>query len=103
MYALIDYKGKQYKVSEGDEILVDRLEGEVGSKVEIDSVLLVKNGDSVSVGAPYVSGAKVSATIAENLRSRKVLVYKYESKKDYHKMRGHRQHYTKIKIDGISA
>ncbi|MBQ7611504.1 MAG: 50S ribosomal protein L21 [Spirochaetaceae bacterium] len=103
MYALIDYKGKQYKVAQGDEILVDRLNGEVGSKVEIDSVLLLKDGDSVSVGAPYVNGAKVSATISENIRSRKVLVYKYESKKDYHKMYGHRQHYTRIKIDSINA
>lgn len=103
MYALINYKGKQYKVAQGDEILVDRLNGEVGSKVEIDSVLLLKDGDSVSVGAPYVNGAKVSATISENIRSRKVLVYKYESKKDYHKMYGHRQHYTRIKIDSINA
>lgn len=103
MYALIDYKGKQYRVAQGDEILVDRLNGEVGSKVEIDSVLLLKDGDSVSVGAPYVNGAKVSATISENIRSRKVLVYKYESKKDYHKMYGHRQHYTRIKIDSINA
>lgn len=103
MYALVDYKGKQYKVSEGDEIVVDRLAEEVGAKVELTSVLLVKNGDSVTVGTPYVNGAKVSATVSENFRDKKVLVYKYESKKDYHKMYGHRQHYTRIKIDSIQA
>ena len=103
MYALIDYKGKQYKVAEGDEIIVDRLNAEVGTHVEIDSVLLLKNDAAVTVGTPYVSGAKVSATVSENFRDKKVLVYKYHSKKDYHKMYGHRQHYTKIKIDGIKT
>lgn len=103
MYALIDYKGKQFKVSEGDEIVVDRIDEEVGSKVEIASVLLLKNDDTVKVGTPYVEGAKVSATISENFRDKKVLVYKYKSKKDYHKMYGHRQHYTRIKIDSITA
>lgn len=103
MYALIDYKGKQYKVAEGDEIIVDRLNEDVGTKLEIDSVLLLKNDATVSVGTPYVSSAKVTATVSENFRGRKILVYKYNSKKDYHKMRGHRQHYTKIKIDGIHA
>lgn len=103
MYALIEYKGKQFKVEEGDEIIVDRLDEEIGSKVEINSVLLVKNENNVSVGTPYVEGAKVSATVSDNFRDRKVLVYKYKRKKDYHKMYGHRQHYTKIKIDSITA
>ncbi|MEL5721708.1 MAG: 50S ribosomal protein L21 [Treponemataceae bacterium] len=103
MYALIDYKGKQYKVSEGDEIIVDSVNEDVGSKLEIDSVLLLKNADTVSVGTPYVAGAKVSATVSENFRDKKILVYKYKRKKDYHKMRGHRQHLSKIKIDSIKA
>lgn len=103
MYALIDYKGKQFKVSEGDVIVVDRLEEEIGSKVEINSVLLLKNDDSVSVGTPYVEGAKVVATVSDNFKGRKILVYKYKSKKDYHKRYGHRQQYTKIKIDSITA
>lgn len=102
MYALIDYKGKQYKVSEGDEIVVDRLNKDVGSKIEIDSVLMLRGESDVKIGTPYVEGAKVSATVQDNFRDCKILVYKYKSKKDYHKMRGHRQHYSKIKIDSIT-
>ncbi|PIE97367.1 MAG: 50S ribosomal protein L21 [Treponema sp.] len=103
MYALIDYKGKQYKVENGSEIAVDRISEEPGAKIDIDSVLMLKDGDNVSIGKPYVSGAKVSATVGESFRGRKLLVYKYKPKKDYHKSYGHRRHYTYLKIDSIAG
>lgn len=103
MYALIDFKGKQYKVEAGTKLAVDKLSEEPGSKIEFDSVLMISDGDKVSVGTPYVSGAKVTATVGESFRDRKVLVYKYKPKKDYHRMRGHRQNHTYITIDNITG
>ncbi|CEM62624.1 50S ribosomal protein L21 [Treponema phagedenis] len=103
MYALVEYKGKQYKVEKGSKIRVDKIAEEQGSTISIDTVLMLSNGDTVSIGTPYVANAKVSATVGESFRDRKVIVYKYKSKKDYHRTIGHRQHYTYLTIDTIEG
>lgn len=103
MYAIIKTGGKQYKVSEGDLVRVEKLPYEVGETVEFDEVLLVANDSDVKVGAPTVENAKVSATVEDQNKSKKVIVYKYKPKKMYRKKQGHRQPYTLVKIDSISA
>ncbi len=102
MYALFEYKGKQYKAEKDALIQVDKIEAEDGAKIDIDSVLLVSDGDKISVGAPYVKGAKVSAVVENSFRDKKVLVFKYKSKKDYHRLIGHRQEYTNIRVKDIT-
>ncbi|MCI9276686.1 50S ribosomal protein L21 [bacterium D16-50] len=101
MYAIIATGGKQYKVSEGDVIRVEKLDVEAGSVVTFDQVIAVSDG-SLKVGEA-VSGATVSATVMEQVRGKKIIVYKYKRKTGYHKKQGHRQLYTKIKIDKINA
>ena len=101
MYAIIATGGKQYKVSEGDVIKVEKLDAEVGNAVTFDSVIAVSD-NSLKVGKD-VEGSSVSATVMEQGRDRKVIVYKYKRKTGYHKKRGHRQSYTKVKIDKINA
>ena len=103
MYALVEYKGKQYKAEKGALLQVDKIDAEKGAKIDIDSVLLVSDGDKVSVGAPYVKGAKVSVVVEDSFKDKKVLVFKYKSKKDYHRTIGHRQQYTNIRIKDIAA
>lgn len=103
MYALVEFKGKQYKAEKDAVITVDSIDAEAGAAIDIDTVLLVSDEGKVSVGQPYVQGAKVTAEVVENFRDKKVIVFKYKSKKDYHRTIGHRQHYTKIKITGITA
>ncbi|MDY6398274.1 MAG: 50S ribosomal protein L21 [Treponema sp.] len=102
MYALFEYKGKQYKAEKDALIQVDKIDAEDGAAVEIDSVLLVSDGDKISVGTPFVKGAKVSAVVENSFRDKKVLVYKYKSKKDYHRLIGHRQEYTNIRVKDIT-
>ncbi|MBO5125785.1 MAG: 50S ribosomal protein L21 [Spirochaetaceae bacterium] len=101
MYALVEYKGKQYKAEKDALIQVDKIDAEKGATIEIDTVLLVSNDGSVSVGAPYVKGAKVKAIVEDSIRDKKVIVYKYKSKKDYHRTIGHRQEYTTIRVQEI--
>ncbi len=101
MYALFEYKGKQYKAEKDALIQVDKIDAEKGSKIDIDSVLLVSDGDNVKVGAPYVNGAKVKVVVEDSFRDKKVLVFKYKSKKDYHRLIGHRQHYTNVRVEEI--
>ncbi len=101
MYALVEYKGKQYKAEKDALIQVDNIDAEKGTVIEIDTVLLVSNEGSVSVGAPYVKGAKVKAVVEESIRDKKFIVYKYKSKKDYHRTIGHRQQYTTIRVQEI--
>ncbi len=103
MYALFEYKGKQYKAEEGARIRVDKITEPEGTTLDIDTVLLVNNDGKVSVGAPYVAGAKVSATVEESMRDKKVIVYKYKSKKNYHRTIGHRQHYTYLTVKSITG
>ena len=101
MYAIIATGGKQYKVSEGDTIRVEKLGAEAGDTVEFDDVLAI-GGDKLLVGDD-VKSASVSATVVENGRGKKVIVYRYKRKSGYHKKNGHRQAYTKVKIDKINA
>lgn len=101
MYALFEYKGKQYKAEKDALIQVDKIDAEKGNKIDVSEVLLVSDGEKVSVGTPYVKGATVKLTVQDDVRDNKVLVYKYKSKKDYHRMIGHRQEYTMVKVDEI--
>ena len=102
MYAIIATGGKQYKVAEGDIIKVEKLGCEAGAAVSFDQVLAVNNGE-LKVGNPTVAGATVSATVVEEGKGKKVIVYKYKRKTGYHKKNGHRQAYTKVKIEKINA
>ncbi|WP_461256607.1 50S ribosomal protein L21 [Treponema sp. R80B11-R83G3] len=102
MYALVEFKGKQYRAEKGDLLKVDLIDAEPGTAVNIETVLLV-SGDSVKVGDPYVKGAKVSATVQSHGKDDKIIVFKYKSKKDYRRKQGHRQQYSIIKIGDISA
>lgn len=101
MYAIIATGGKQYKVSEGDVIKVEKLDAEEGNTATFDEVIAVSN-DSLKVGSD-VANATVTATVMEQGRNRKVIVYKYKRKTGYHKKNGHRQAYTRVKIDKINA
>ena len=102
MYAIIATGGKQYKVSEGDVIRVEKLGAEAGSTYTFDRVLAV-SGDEVKVGSPFVEGATVEASVIEEGKGKKITVYKYKRKTGYHKKQGHRQLYTKVKIEKINA
>lgn len=101
MYAIIATGGKQYKVSEGDIIKVEKLDVEAGNTVTFDQVIAVS--DSTLKVADDVKGATVTATVMEQGRGKKVIVYKYKRKTGYHKKNGHRQAYTRVKIDKINA
>ena len=102
MYAIIATGGKQYKVSEGDVIKVEKLGVEAGSAYTFDQVLVV-GGEETKVGDPVVAGATVEASVVEDGKDKKVIVYKYKRKTGYHKKQGHRQPYTKVKIEKINA
>jgi len=102
MYAIIATGGKQYKVAEGDVIKVEKLGAEEGTTYTFDQVLAV-NDNGLKVGNPTVEGATVDASVVENGKSRKVVVYKYKRKTGYHKKNGHRQQYTAVKIEKINA
>ena len=102
MYAIIKTGGKQYKVSEGELVRVEKLAYEVGETVDFDQVLLVSNDGELKVGSPLVEGAKVSATVEDQNKDKKIVVFKYKPKKQYRKKHGHRQPYTLVKINSIS-
>ena len=95
--------GKQYRVSAGDKIRVEKLNAEAGSTVSLDKVLVVGGEGETMVGAPYVAGACVEAEVVENGKADKVIIFKYKAKKDYRKKQGHRQPYTELKINGPKA
>ena len=102
MYAIIATGGKQYKVSEGDVIYVEKLDVETGKDVTFDQVLAV-GGDKLVVGSPLVDKATVTAKVLDQTKGKKVIVYRYKRKSGYHKKNGHRQAYTKVTIDKINA
>lgn len=102
MYAVIKTGGKQYKVAAGGKLKVESLPVEAGATVEIKDVLLVADGDNVTVGTPLVAGATVRATVLGHGRGEKVRIFKMRRRKHYRKTQGHRQNYTEIRIDGIS-
>ncbi|BDC96358.1 MULTISPECIES: 50S ribosomal protein L21 [Treponema] len=101
MYALFEYKGKQYKAEKDALINVDLVDAKEGDKIVIEDVLLVSDGDTVKVGTPKVAGAKVEVVVQKEFKDKKVLVFKYKSKKDYHRLIGHRQQYTTVKVENI--
>jgi large subunit ribosomal protein L21 len=101
MYAVIKSGGKQYRVQSGAQLRVESLVADVGAAVSFDEVLLVGSGDTVKVGAPLVSGAKVKATVVAHGRGDKVKIFKMRRRKHYQKSQGHRQDYTEVRIDDI--
>ncbi|MBQ2755684.1 MAG: 50S ribosomal protein L21 [Oscillospiraceae bacterium] len=103
MYAVIETGGKQYRVSEGDIVFIEKLEAEAGSDIVINNVVAVGKEDGIVAGAPYVEGASVNAKVIKNGKNKKVVVFTYRSKKDSKRKKGHRQPYTKIQIMGINA
>jgi large subunit ribosomal protein L21 len=103
MYAVIKTGGKQYRVIQGETLKIETVAGDVGSAIVLDKVLMVGDGDKLSVGKPLLAGATVSATIVSNGRHDKVTIFKMRRRKHYQKHQGHRQNYTEIRIDGISA
>jgi len=103
MYAVIKTGGKQYRVAQGETLKIESVAGDVGSAIVLDKVLAVGNGDSLKVGKPLLNGATVKATIVSNGRHDKVTIFKMRRRKHYQKHQGHRQNYTEIRIDGISA
>ncbi len=103
MYAVIKTGGKQYRVSAGDSIDVERLPNGVGEQIELDQVLLVAGDSAAQIGKPLVEGARVKATVIRQVKGRKIIVYKYRPRNRYRRKRGHRQHYTRLRIDEIVA
>ena len=102
-YAIIESGGKQYKAVEGTTIEVDRLDLDVGKKVDLKDVLLIADGKNVTVGSPKVGGAKVRATVVDQFKAPKVIVFKYHPRKRYRLKRGHRQRYTRLQIEAIET
>ena len=101
--AIFKTGGKQYRISTGDKLRIDRIAGDEGAGIEFDEVLLVGTGDGVKVGTPTVSGAKISAEIVRQGKGPKLIVYKFRRRKNYRRERGHRQHFTEVKITGIAG
>ncbi len=103
MYAIIETGGKQYRVEEGSVLKVEKLTAAEGETVELDRVLALKKDDQLTVGAPWVAGAKVLAQVLEHGRGKKIIVFKYKSKKNYRRKQGHRQSFTKLRIEKIEG
>lgn len=103
MFAVIKTGGKQYRVTEGDTLRVEKISGDAGSKVEFSEVLSVGSGDEIKVGTPMLKGAKVVAEILEQGKAKKVLIFKKRRRKGYTKKQGHRQLFTSVKIQEIKA
>ena len=103
MYAVIKTGGKQYRVVTGEKLKIEQIPAEVGAEITIDQSLMVGEGESVQIGAPLLTGASVKATVLSQGRHDKVTIFKMRRRKHYQKHQGHRQNYTEIRIDGISA
>lgn len=103
MYAIIETGGKQYRVQEGDVLRVEKLEAEAGQTVEISSILAVSKDGKLTVGAPTVDGAKAVLKVLEQGKGKKIIVFKYKSKKNYRRKQGHRQPFTKVVVEKIEA
>ena len=103
MYAVIKTGGKQYRVSSGEKVKVEQLAAEVGSQITIDQVLMVADGDKITIGTPLVKGATVQATVVEQGRADKIHVFKMRRRKYSKKQQGHRQNYTEIQVDQIAV
>ena len=103
MQAVIVTGGKQYRVAKGDKVKVEKIEAEVGSTLDLDQVLLVSADDDVKIGAPFIEGAKVTATITGQGRGDKIEIIKFKRRKHYRKQQGHRQYYTELEITDIAG
>ncbi|MEZ4551193.1 MAG: 50S ribosomal protein L21 [Desulfobacterales bacterium] len=103
MYAVVAAGGKQYKVEEGDVLRIEKIPGDVGDTMTFDNVLLVADGEALTIGQPVVENASVNARIVEQDRAKKIIVFKYKRRKRYRRTQGHRQSYTAVKIENISA
>ena len=103
MYAVIQTGGKQYRVTEGANLRVEKIDAEEGASVELDKVLMIGEGEDVKVGAPYVEGGKVTATVKAHGRGKKVNIIKFKRRKHHMKRQGHRQWYTELEITGITG
>jgi large subunit ribosomal protein L21 len=100
-YAIVEDGGKQYKAVEGDTIEIDRYQADIGEKIDLDRVLLISDGDKTTVGTPYLKGAKVEATVEEQIKGPKIVVFKYKPRERYRVKTGHRQRYTRLRIASI--
>ena len=103
MYAVIKTGGKQYRVTPGEKLKIEQIPADIGSEIVLDQILMVADGEAVTVGTPLVSGATVKATVVAHGRGDKVQIFKMCRRKHYQKHQGHRQNYTEIRIDGITA
>jgi large subunit ribosomal protein L21 len=103
MYAVIKTGGKQYRVAPGEKLKIEQIPADIGSEIVLDQILMVADGEAVTVGTPLVSGATVKATVVAHGRGEKVQIFKMRRRKHYQKHQGHRQNYTEIRIDGIAA
>lgn len=103
MYALVEILGKQYKAQEGIELKVDKIDAEAGKVMEFDTVLMVSDEENTKIGSPYVEGAKVTAVLDEQVKGKKVIVFKFKRRKGYRRKQGHRQNYSLLKVTEIKA
>ena len=103
MFAVIETGGKQYRVKQGSTIKVERLAAEIGDEIDIDRVLMLGEGDAVTVGKPYIEGAKVNALVTDQGRHKKINIIKFRRRKHYRRQMGHRQNFTRLEIKQISA
>lgn len=103
MYAIIETGGKQYKVQEGDVLVVEKLDAEVGQEVTFTNVLAVSNDDGLTTGTPLVADASVTAKVTQHGKGKKIVVFKFKQKKNYRKKQGHRQPFTRVQIEKIQA
>lgn len=103
MYAVIKTGGKQYRVAPGEKLKIEQIPADIGSEIVLDQILMIADGEAVTVGTPLVSGATVKATVVAHGRGEKVQIFKMRRRKHYQKHQGHRQNYTEIRIDGIAA
>ena len=103
MYAVIKTGGKQYRVVAGEKLKIEQIPADIGAEINLDQILMVGEGESVKIGTPLLSGASVKATVLAQGRHKKVTIFKMRRRKHYQKHQGHRQNYTEIRIDGISA
>lgn len=101
MYAVIETGGKQYKVAPGDEIQVEKLPGQVGDAIDFNQVILTKDGDNIITGDPYLPDSRVSGKIVRHGKMKKIVVFKYKRRKGYRRTRGHRQHFSLVRINHI--
>ena len=103
MIAVVKTGGKQYKISEGDVIQVEKLDGQVGDTINLDKVLICGEGNSIRVGSPYLEGCSVVCEVTEQLRDKKIIVFKKHRRKNYRRKNGHRQSLTRLRVTGITA